>query len=160
MDVTEPGSGTPASGAKAGRAPGAGQGNHSAAAAGGSGALQPMTGVSKPSAEEDTDLAGAKDARATAMLGASPELMRSHLLFAPEPQYPEQARIAHIQGEVMVEALVGRDGSVVKAQAISGNRALREAAEKAVYGRRYQPYVVNDIPMAVRTLVTVNFRLP
>jgi TonB family protein len=83
--------------------------------------------------------------------------MKSRLLFAPEPQYPEQARLAHIQGKVVVVALVGRDGSVVRAQAISGQPVLRAAAEKAVYGRRYQPYVENDIPMAVRTLVTVDF---
>jgi TonB family protein len=93
------------------------------------------------------------------MVGASPGLMGSRLLFAPQPEYPELARIAHIQGKVVVEALVGRDGSVVRARAISGHRLLRISAEQAVYGRRYRPYVVNDVPMAVRTLVTVNFRL-
>jgi outer membrane biosynthesis protein TonB len=93
------------------------------------------------------------------MVGASPALMSGRLLFAPEPEYPQLARIAHLQGKVVVEALVGRDGEVVRAHAISGHRLLRGAAEDAVYGRRYRPYVVNDIPMAVRTLVTVNFRL-
>jgi outer membrane biosynthesis protein TonB len=116
-----------------------------------------MMGLSKPSTEGDTSVVDSGEARATAMSGASPGLMESHLLFAPEPQYPEAARIAHIQGRVVVEALVGRDGSVVRAHAISGQQALRGPAEKAVSGRRYRPYVVNDIPMAMRTLVTVNF---
>lgn len=99
-------------------------------------------------------------ARITAMVGASPALMESHLVYAPEPEYPKQARMAHIQGPVVVETLVGRDGRIVTAHAISGPRLLRASAEDAVYGRRYRPYVVNDIPMAVRTLVTIDFRLP
>ena len=118
---------------------------------------EPMTGVSKPGIEPDTSAADSADARATAMVGASPALMESHLLFAPEPNYPEPARLAHVEGSVVVETLVGRDGTVVSAHAISGQRLLRGAAEEAVYGRRYKPYIVNDIPMAVRTLVTVNF---
>lgn len=116
-----------------------------------------MTGVSKPGMEADTDTVDSGEARATAMLGASPALMESHLLFAPAPMYPTTARGTRIEGKVVVVALVGRDGSVVKAQAISGNRSLRAAAEQEVSGRRYRPYIVNDIPMAVRTLVTVNF---
>lgn len=116
-----------------------------------------MTGVSKPGMEADTSAVDSGEARATAMLGASPALMESHLLFAPAPMYPTTARGARIEGKVVVVALVGRDGSVVKAQAISGNRSLRAAAEQEVSGRRYRPYIVNDIPMAVRTLVTVNF---
>jgi TonB family protein len=120
------------------------------------GGSQPMGRAAKTSPEA----ANAGEARATAMVGASPGLMGSRLLFAPEPEYPESAQRAHVQGSVVVETLVGRDGSVVRAQAISGDPLLREAAEQAVYGRRYRPYVVNDIPMAVRTLVTVNFRLP
>lgn len=169
IDETEPGapgSGARASGAagteRAGKGAAASSAVSSSAGAIDSATPRPMTGVSKPGAEDHTDSAGSnfadsKDARATAMLGASSELMKKHLLFAPEPQYPEQARLAHIEGKVVVEALVGRDGSVVRAQAISGQPALRAAAEKAVYGRRYQPYVENDIPMAVRTLVTVEF---
>jgi outer membrane biosynthesis protein TonB len=156
-DMGEParsgaGSGTALLGAAASSASGSTSGSND-------GATAPMTGVSKPSPEVPTNLPRSGEARATAMVGASPALMGSRLLFAPEPEYPELARLAHVQGAVVVQALVGRDGTVVRARAVSGHRMLRGAAERAVYGRRYRPYVVNGIPMAVRTLVTVDFRL-
>jgi outer membrane biosynthesis protein TonB len=93
------------------------------------------------------------------MVGPLAGIMDNHLLFAPEPEYPALARLTHVQGKVVVEAVVGRNGTVVRARAISGHRLLRIAAERAVFGRRYRPYVVNDRPAAVQTLVTVNFRL-
>lgn len=133
--------------------------NPVAGSAGGAGSSDASAELSaaKPSPEIRDRIP--RSARVTAMVGASPALMESHLLYAPEPAYPNLARIAHVQGPVVVEALVGRDGTVVRAHAITGHRMLRSAAEEAVYGRRYRPYVVDGIPMAVRTLITVDFKL-
>ena len=92
-------------------------------------------------------------------IGASPALMASYLIYAPPPGYPALAKITHIQGKVMVEAVVGKSGEVIEARAISGHRLLRGAAVREVYGRRYRPYVLDDRPRDVATIVAVDFRL-
>lgn len=96
---------------------------------------------------------------APAVIGASPALMAGRLVYAPPPEYPKLAKMTHIQGIVTVQAVVGKSGHVVRAQAISGHRLLRGAAVREVYGRRYRPYVLDDRPRNVATIVTVEFRL-
>jgi TonB family protein len=96
---------------------------------------------------------------APATIGASSEVMAARLLSAPPPAYPMMAEMTRIQGKVMVEAVVGKSGRVIRAQAISGHRLLRGAAVRAVYARRYRPYMVNDRPVNVATVVTVDFKL-
>lgn len=94
-----------------------------------------------------------------ATIGASPALMASRLLYAPRAAYPALAKMTHVQGKVMVEAVVGKSGQVIRAEAISGHRLLRGAAVREVYGRRYRPYVLDDRARDVATIVTVDFRL-
>lgn len=96
---------------------------------------------------------------APAMIGAPAGLMASHLMYAPPAGYPVLAEVGHIQGRVLVEAVVGKNGRVIRAQAISGHHLLRGAAVREVYERRYRPYLLNDRPMDVATIVTVDFRL-
>jgi outer membrane biosynthesis protein TonB len=96
---------------------------------------------------------------APAMIGASAGLMASHLIYAPPPEYPGIARMTHVQGRVLVEAVVGKNGQVIRAEAISGHRLLRGAAVHEVYERRYRPYLLNDRPTDVATIVAVEFRL-
>lgn len=93
------------------------------------------------------------------MIGASPALMASYLIYAPPTNYPALARMTHIQGKVMVEAVVGKNGQVLEARAISGHHLLRGAAVREVYERRYRPYLLDDRPRDVATIVTVDFRL-
>jgi len=96
---------------------------------------------------------------APATIGASSEVMAARLLSAPPPTYPMMAEMTRIQGKVTVEAVVGKSGRVIRAQAISGHRLLRGAAVRAVYARRYRPYMLNDRPVNVATVVTVDFKL-
>lgn len=95
----------------------------------------------------------------TALFGVSPGIMRGHLLYAPEPEYPRMARLAHIEGQVAVEAVVTREGWVSQANVLSGHRLLRNAALHAVRTRRYRPYLVNGRPTDVATILTVDFRM-
>lgn len=92
-------------------------------------------------------------------LGVSPALMRDHLIYAPKTDYPTIARLTHVQGKVVVEAIVSRNGRVTHADVISGHRLLRGAALRAVRRRKYRPYTVDGKPRAVATILTVDFRL-
>ncbi len=75
------------------------------------------------------------------------------------PIYPSIARQARIQGPVVLQATIGRDGTIENLHALSGNPWLQQAAIDAVKQWRYKPYLLNNEPVAVETQITVNFTL-
>ena len=76
-----------------------------------------------------------------------------------EPAYPQLARQARIQGAVLLQALINKDGTIENLQLISGHPMLTPAAIEAVKQWIYKPYVLNGVPVAVETQVEVNFQL-
>ena len=83
-----------------------------------------------------------------------------YLVQRVEPEYPEQAREQHIQGPVVLVALVGKDGAVEKLNTISGDSQLVAAATDAVLQWRFKPFFRNGSPEEFQTQITVSFRLP
>jgi periplasmic protein TonB len=75
------------------------------------------------------------------------------------PQYPPLARQARIQGVVVLEALIGKDGSIQNLHVISGHPMLTNAALEAVKEWKYRPYNLNGEPVEVETTINVNFTL-
>ena len=90
---------------------------------------------------------------------ASSGAMASHLLSAPAPGYPKLASLTHIEGQVIVQVVVGRDGKVSATRVLDGPHLLRSAAEHAIHKWRYRPYLVDGHPTDVATIVTVSFHL-
>ncbi len=80
-------------------------------------------------------------------------------LNAPSPQYPQMARIAHIQGDVVLQATISKNGTVENLHAISGHPILIQAALDAVRQWRYKPYVLNGEPVEVETTIKVQFHM-
>lgn len=87
------------------------------------------------------------------------ETMQRRLIHEVSPEYPEAARRAKVQGTVVLDAIVGVEGTVTQLKVISGPEALSPAAADAVRWWRYEPYVVNGQPATVETTVAVKFRL-
>jgi len=83
-----------------------------------------------------------------------------YLMQRVEPEYPAPAREQHIQGPVVLEALVGKDGAVEKLSTISGDSQLAVAATDAVRQWRFKPFYRNGAPEEFQTQITVSFRLP
>ena len=75
------------------------------------------------------------------------------------PVYPPLARLAHIEGTVILHAIIAEDGTVESLEAISGPRLLQGAAADGVKQWVYKPYLVDGKPRKVDTKITVNFRL-
>jgi len=75
------------------------------------------------------------------------------------PQYPPLARQARIQGVVVLEALIGKDGGIQNLHVVSGHPMLTNAALDAVKQWRYKPYYLNGEPVEVETTINVNFSL-
>jgi periplasmic protein TonB len=76
-----------------------------------------------------------------------------------QPAYPPLARQARIQGQVILQAEISKDGSIENLRLISGHPMLAPAAIEAVKQWRYKPYMLNGEPVAVETTVMVNFTL-
>ncbi len=75
------------------------------------------------------------------------------------PVYPPLARQARVSGVVRVEASIGKDGRVKKANAISGPPLLRQAAADAVSRWLFKPSTLNNEPVDATTQVDVIFNL-
>ena len=75
------------------------------------------------------------------------------------PNYPQLAKQARIQGAVVLQAEISKEGTIQNLQLISGHPMLAPAAIEAVKQWRYKPYLLNGDPVAVETTVVVNFSL-
>ena len=86
-------------------------------------------------------------------------MMEGNLIHKVEPQYPAIAKQLHIEGTVIVKAVISRDGIITRAEAERGQTLLAQAALDAVRRWRYRPYYLNHEPIEVETEITVNFVL-
>jgi len=81
-------------------------------------------------------------------------------LSAPQPEYPESARLARIQGAVIVQAVVNCHGRVEELTVIkSVDPALDRSATDAIMRWTFEPATQNGKPVSVYYNLTVNFRL-
>jgi len=87
------------------------------------------------------------------------EVSRKLLISTVFPTYPALARQARIQGTVVLDANISKDGTVETLQVISGHPLLVQAALDAVKQWRYKSYVLNGKPVAVNTQIIVAFTL-
>jgi periplasmic protein TonB len=75
------------------------------------------------------------------------------------PTYPPLARAARLQGQVVLQAMISRQGTIENLRVLSGHAMLVPAAIDAVRQWRYRPYILNSEPVEVETQITVNFSL-
>jgi TonB family protein len=90
----------------------------------------------------------------------SEDLASKLLLARVEPSYPKQALQAGLQGPVVLQAWIARDGSIRDLKLIRGSLLLGQAAYSAVRQWKYKPYLLNGQAVETQTYVTVNFTLP
>jgi protein TonB len=81
------------------------------------------------------------------------------LIHQVKPAYPPLAVQARVQGSVVLQAVIAKDGTVKDLRVVSGHPLLVRAALEAVQLWRYKPYLLNDQPVEVDTQINVNFTL-
>jgi protein TonB len=89
----------------------------------------------------------------------SGDMKQPQLLYGPPAVYPPIARIAHVSGAVLIEAIIDARGDVVQVHAISGPALLLEAAMKAVSERKYAPTILDGQPTPIQLEVRVDFHM-
>jgi protein TonB len=130
------------------------------------------SGPSLPGAFGSGSLDGVRDSFGTgprpimtsAPVTTAPPLRISHmsegdLIHKILPVYPPLARSARIQGQVVLQAVISKQGVIENLKVLAGHPMLAPAAIEAVRQWRYRPYVLNNEPVEVETQITVNFSL-
>ena len=101
-----------------------------------------------------------RDATQILRAPVSEDAARALLIHTVEPVYPAEGVAQKLHGAVVLQALVGRDGSVEDLKIVRGYFILGRAAIAAVKQWRFQPYSVNGHAASTQTVITVNFTAP
>jgi protein TonB len=76
------------------------------------------------------------------------------------PEYPEALRQASVQGQVMLEGVIGRSGCITSLRVIRGvDPPMDFAALRAASGWRFTPTLLDGRAVPVIMTITVNFSL-
>jgi protein TonB len=76
-----------------------------------------------------------------------------------QPEYPKKARKQHVQGSVLMQAVIGARGDITELRVISGDELLVPSAINAVKQWKYKPFLLKGQPVEVETQITVNYTL-
>jgi TonB family protein len=90
---------------------------------------------------------------------ASAAVAQGLLVKRVPPDYPEVARQARVQGQVVLHAIINKNGDIEELSLVSGHPMLAPAALEAVKQWKYKPYLLNGQPVKVVTQIIVNFSL-
>jgi TonB family protein len=110
--------------------------------------------------------APAKDSRTAANVPSeAPERVQmsattSDAVTSPaRPNYPLLARQMKVQGSVILQALISRDGVIQDLRVVSGPHILASAAQDAVRQWHFKPHYQGDAPVETQAKITVNFTI-
>jgi TonB family protein len=87
------------------------------------------------------------------------ESLRTRQIRMIDPVYPSLAQSAKIEGVVVLQAIIGKDGKVLNIRAVSGHQMLVPAAVDAVKQWKYKPYRLDGIAVEVESQIRVEFSL-
>ena len=111
-----------------------------------------------PGAASASNLLSSADAKQ--VLTLSPDLPEGNLLYRVEPDYPEEARRQGVQGLVVLDLHISKDGLVQGVDVVSGQPLLAQAATAAVKQWRFRTRYVNGDEIEMQARITLRFNLP
>lgn len=86
-------------------------------------------------------------------------VLQGFIIWRPVPSYPEDAQRASVEGPVVLRVILSETGELMKAQVISGDPLLRDAALGALRYWKFKPYTLNGSPVQVESQITIDFKL-
>jgi len=90
-----------------------------------------------------------------------PESSTRELLIQPvDPEYPAAAKANGQRGSVVLQVLIGRDGTVREAKFLQGSLVFARAAIDAVRQWHFKPYLMNGRAVSVQSVITLKFQPP
>jgi protein TonB len=80
-------------------------------------------------------------------------------IYRPLPPYPAIAKAAGVEGTVVLQATISKTGTIENLRVVSGPVMLRQVALDTVREWRYQPYLLDGLPVELETTVNVVFKM-
>jgi len=77
-----------------------------------------------------------------------------------QPVYPEQALQTRLEGTVLLQANITKEGKISNVKVLKGDSILAKAAADAVKQWSYNPYFLNGEPVEIQTQISITFKLP
>jgi protein TonB len=93
------------------------------------------------------------------VIGQPTKAADRELLSSTDLTYPLLGQHTRVQGSVVLQAVVGTDGTIQNLRVISGPAILTAAAQQAVREWRFKPYLQNGQPVETKATITVNFSI-
>jgi TonB family protein len=87
----------------------------------------------------------------------APGVIAGQAIYQKKPVYPPEAKANHVEGAVVMEAIISKTGDVQNLRVVSGPEPLRAASIDAVKEWKYKPYMLNGEPTEVETTITVTY---
>jgi protein TonB len=88
------------------------------------------------------------------------ETSRDLVIHRVDPDYPAQALLQHLEGPVVLQVWVAKDGTIQDLKLVKGYFILGRAAFAAVKQWRFKAYTLNGKPIDFQTNITINFKYP
>lgn len=98
-------------------------------------------------------------AQPTGPISVSGREMAGNRISGSMPKYPVEAKKAGIQGTVLLDAVIDKEGNVKQLTVASGPKELRQSALDAVHDWKYKPFLLNGNPVEVKTTIHVVYSL-
>lgn len=89
-----------------------------------------------------------------------PEPVEREFLIQPVDAVYPVATAKGQRGTVILQVLVGRDGTVQDAKFLQGSLLFARPAIDAVKQYRFKPYLLNGRPVSIQSIITLNFKPP
>jgi TonB family protein len=116
----------------------------------------PSAGPTTGKAEDATSNADAAHPERVKILGG---ITQGLLIKRVTPFYPADARNAYIQGTVVLQAQISKEGNITNLELLDGPIELAGSAVAAVRQWKYRPFLLMGQPVAVDTQIQVNYEL-
>jgi TonB family protein len=110
-----------------------------------------------PATETDTSVKITTAADGTQRASAPKGVVQGWLIRGGVPDYPPIASSHQMDGVVVLQALIDKQGKIEDLKLISGPEIFVRSAMDAVWQWRYKPYMLNGEPIEVETQIIVNF---
>jgi TonB family protein len=127
--------------------------------------VRPGSNVTKVEIPGDSNRVSAPTASMASLPANAAERQRLSTVSLPELRQtvdttlPLLGQHAKVQGSVVLQAVIGADGSIENLTVLSGPAILATAAQQAVRQWRFKPYLQNGQPVETKTRITVNFTI-
>lgn len=85
----------------------------------------------------------------------SRSIQEAKVIHRVDPVYPPLCRQMRLEGELVLRAIIGRDGAMTELTYVRGPACFVQNAMNAVAQWRYRPTILNGQPVEVETTITV-----